>query len=254
MNNTTGTPKHPTCPPQPVFTTHLVTRFHQGWKTTPDTQPPSDYDHPHQPVATQTPPSDWPWLIGVDLSDQEFAWLTTSGEIQEAAPGVAFGADENPGPVARAAAVKCVAPYTGVIAKITAAWVWGFGPATLPAIYLAGGHRSYRTHNARYIRSVIPAAHRQSLGACEVTTPARTALDLARFDATSAADQAINHLLCHHTNYQEIVELACNHLPQRLPQKALARIRALASLHDPQRTNNSRPHKRSASRPAFARL
>lgn len=241
MTHNTGTPIHPTTETEPVFDCPKISRFHDGWKT----ENPDHGTHPVGDTTASAPPADWPWLVGIDLTDQEFLWLKTSGEIHEAAPGLAFTANENPGPAARAAAIKCVAPYTGVIAKMTAAWVWGYGPVTLPKIYLAGGHRSKTTATARYIRSTIPENHRHQLGPCEVTTPARTALDLARFDTSSAADQAINHLLAHHTSYQEILELACNHLPERLPQKALTRIRTFSALHDP---TTPAP---STKRPAF---
>lgn len=205
--------------PPGALESSLISRYHAGWQQT-------------RSVTTDsgTPPADWPWLAGRDLSKQEYDWLASTGELCETAPGIAFSSNETPGPAARAAAVKCRAPYNGIIARITAAWVWNCGPHAMPQIFLTGSHRSYRTTAARYIRSELPADHYCTFGPSKVTTPTRTAFDLARTDHTPAADQALHELLTKHTTYEKVNELAKSLDNQRVPRQALYRIRTLASL------------------------
>lgn len=205
--------------PPGALESSLISRYHAGWQNTTT-------------LATDdsAPPADWPWLAGRDLSWREYDWLARSGELYEAAPGIAFSSNENPSPAARAAAVKCLAPYNGVIARITAAWVWGCGPHAMPPVYLAGSHRSYRTAQARYIRSDLPAEHYCTFGPSKVTTPSRTAFDIARTDHTLAGDQALFELLTHHTSYERVIEIAKSLGKQRFPRQAMRRIQMLASL------------------------
>lgn len=122
----------------------------------------------------------------VDLPDAERQAMRLDGELYRLAEGyVSISVPDVP--AARAAAVLGRRPSRLIAARGTAAWIWGAVP-TAPVrgefiVDLAARWRPRPSDSIDIIESVIHAEDLVTLGGVAVTSPLRTAIDLARFRA-----------------------------------------------------------------------
>lgn len=120
----------------------------------------------------------------VDLSDAERQAMRLDGELYRLADGYVSIAVPDV-PAARAAAVLAHRPSRLIGARGTAAWIWGAVP-TVPlrgefVVDLEARWRPPASEGIDVVESVIHPGDLVAFGGVAVTSPLRTAIDLARF-------------------------------------------------------------------------
>jgi hypothetical protein len=119
-----------------------------------------------------------------DFSEAELSAMVLDGDAYRVGECVS-PVDEIPSAALRAAALATVIPARLIAERRTAAWVWG-AANDLPARYEVCADIGARTRpprpNRLLIREVVIAASEVvDFGGLKVTSPVRTATDLARF-------------------------------------------------------------------------
>jgi hypothetical protein len=125
-----------------------------------------------------------PVLTTTEFDPAELAAIVLDGEGYRVADGVA-PLDEVPGPLIRAAALVAQLPPRLIAEQHTAAWVWGAQqrpPLRLEVCSNISARTRPSLDSALSVREVV-LEHDDTvqLGDLVVTTPLRTATDLARF-------------------------------------------------------------------------
>ncbi|MFB4307469.1 hypothetical protein [Actinomadura sp. GTD37] len=126
-------------------------------------------------------------------------WKRTAADsIVPVGPGVYFVPDEGASLASRAAALSSLLPREAVVARRTAAWIWGLDVLP-PGVNEAGWGVELitpRTSDSDPITAdtvELPSDHVLEKSDVRLTSPARTALDCARwlprFEAVAALDQ-----------------------------------------------------------------
>jgi len=135
----------------------------------------------------------------IDLPDPERQAMRLDGELYRLADGYVSIAVPDV-PASRAAALLAHRPRRLIAARRTAAWIWGALP-TAPArgeylVDLAARWRPAPSEGLDVIESVLHAGDVTDLGGAMVTSPLRTAIDLARFRSpfTTADGDAVREL------------------------------------------------------------
>ncbi|MCL1870760.1 MAG: hypothetical protein FWF90_10150 [Promicromonosporaceae bacterium] len=112
------------------------------------------------------------------------AWqvLVRDGALRVLADDVALAAGREPTPAARAAAIAPRVPPRAVVAGPTAVWVHagGPGPGALHLAYRSGTHRPDSPGAASVWSGTGLGTDSGVVGGVRVTTPERTAVDVAR--------------------------------------------------------------------------
>lgn len=141
-------------------------------------------------------------LTAHDLPVAELCCARLDGDIVAVGDGWC-SVDEPDGPALRAAAAGLLVPRRAIAERRTAAWI--FGLASEPNRHQFCVDASARVHRAispRYdLREVrCPAADTVVLGGMRVTTPRRTAVDLAR-EPPHHDEPALRHLIARLLSY-----------------------------------------------------
>lgn len=128
-----------------------------------------------------------------DVPDIERQAMRLDGDAYALAGAhVPIGLPEDP--VVRAAAALAGRPARLVAARGTAAWIWGALPDPPRRgeflVDLAARWRPPASDAIDVVESVVRAGDAVRLGTATVTTPLRTALDLARFRTVFSAGEA----------------------------------------------------------------
>ncbi|WP_263119277.1 hypothetical protein [Cellulomonas sp. RIT-PI-Y] len=124
-----------------------------------------------------------------DLDPIAWQILVHEGALRVVAPGVAMPVRRRPTPRHRAAALAGVLPRGWLFGGATAYWlhVGGPGPTALALISPPGTHPPQGLPGRVMHQQVLPARDRAEVDGVAVTTPLRTAVDLACFTAPASA-------------------------------------------------------------------
>lgn len=144
--------------------------------------------------------------------------------------GDAFAPIDLPiGPVERAAAIAPIVPRGLAVAELAAAWVWGAAAtAGSPAILYARprGTRPPSELPGAHVREVLLRADDLVvLGSTRVTSPLRTAVDLARLPPDAFDEFALQRLAREH-GFGRTALLAAIAARPRLPGRRIAAARS----------------------------
>lgn len=147
--------------------------------TLPDlAEPELPLDPPHAPTSAARADG----LFRPDDLDP-IAWqlLVRDGALRIVAPGVAIPNRRRPTPTARAAALAGVLPRGWIFGGATAYWVHtgGPGPTMLALIGPPESHQPHDLPGRVLHQQMLPARDRVEVAGVAMTTPLRTAVDLA---------------------------------------------------------------------------
>jgi hypothetical protein len=156
----------------------------------------------------------------------ELRALVLDGEAYRVDECVA-AVDEIPTPILRAQALATILPDRLIAEQHTAAWIWGaqFEPPLQHEVCADIGARSRPSPSSRLLVREVVILHEDVavLAGLRVTTPMRTAIDLARFVTDWTEDEA--HILGELTRLGGFSALDCARTMNRrrnLPAKKLA--------------------------------
>lgn len=98
----------------------------------------------------------------------------------------------------RAAITDSLKPYNTVSCAVSAAWVWlgGKFPDTVDVISSSHYRAPIRGRRVRVFNRKAPAKHISTIGSLRVTTPARTACDLALLPANEIPSREVSAMVC----------------------------------------------------------
>jgi hypothetical protein len=96
------------------------------------------------------------------------------------------------------AIVRSVAPYGTICCAVTAAWVWlgGEFPKTIDIVSTSHFRTLTYGRKIRVFNRNAPAEHLTSIGDLRITTPQRTACDIALLSEEEAGDIYANEMVC----------------------------------------------------------
>jgi hypothetical protein len=141
-------------------------------------------------------------------------WKRTSADsIVPVGPGVYFVPAEGGSLTARAAALSSLLPDEAVVARRTAAWIWGLDvlPPGVNEADWGVDLITPRTSGSAEISADsadLPSDHVQEESGVRLTSPARTALDCARWLPRREAVAALDQFLRRGTGSAEITAMA----------------------------------------------
>lgn len=172
----------------------------------------------------------------IDLPDPERQAMRLDGEVYRLADGYLPIAVPDV-PTTRAVATLAHRPRRLVAARLTAAWIWGaISSAPRRGEYLVDIDARWRPQPAEAIdvvESVIHPGDIDVLGGVAVTTPLRTAVDLARFRSEfTPADAAAVVVLARQGGFSLADSLGVMNRGRNLAGKQLATERLTAALAD----------------------
>lgn len=129
-------------------------------------------------VLTDPGPLVRPRDVGGTVAWQDLRWR---GLLQEVAPDVAITGNLPVTAAIRASALADIAPLRTVVAGLAAAWVWGAAeaPRVLDVVYPRGAHRPGNDPRRRSRQATLLHCEVEELAGVRVTSPLRTALDVA---------------------------------------------------------------------------
>ncbi|WP_129339843.1 hypothetical protein [Cellulomonas endophytica] len=150
---------------------------------TTTTEPAGPAGAPAGALAWAHPPGRLPDLLP-RARTRPGTWfdLHRSGALVAVADGTAARCAALAVPAVRAAALASLVPARAALARTAAAWVHvGGPPPTRVEVVVPTGARRVDPHPGRVaLEAALPAADLVTLGPVRVTTPARTAADVAR--------------------------------------------------------------------------
>lgn len=128
--------------------------------------------------------------------DPDTRELLREGLLVEIWPGTAYARDLDLGPADRARVVSTDVPGGTVVARSSAVWIYTgrFRPDHLDV--LAGGARRRSTPRAVVHSEPVAPTDVVRIGPVDVTTPERTALDVARWEPDEGRAMAWIEALC----------------------------------------------------------
>lgn len=139
-----------------------------------------------------------------DLDPIAWQILVHEGALRVVAPGVAMPVRRRPTPAHRATALHGLLPRGWLLGGATAYWihVGDAGPTALALISPPGAHRPRNLPGRILHQNVLPARDRTEIAGVPVTTPLRTAVDLACFTEPVAALPRLLRLAAHGVDLQ----------------------------------------------------
>lgn len=162
--------------------------------------------------------------------------MRRDGLLVHVAGGVYLPVDVAGSVLARAAALARVVPPGGVVGMSTAAWLHGapadFAPVEVLVPHNAGPRPA--VEGVREHHTTIPAADVVRIGGLRLTTPARTAADLARCaDAGTLA--ALRWLLAGSVTERQVLAVLHTNQRYRHNRRARAVLRGIRQARPPRR-------------------
>lgn len=124
--------------------------------------------------------------------------LAGLGAIRKLDVGTAFRADDALTLYGRAMIVAKVVPFATVACALTAVWVWlgGEFPDSIDVISSSHYRAPIHGRKVRVFNRKAPPAHLSQLGPLRVTSPARTACDLALLPLEELSRQRAGEIIC----------------------------------------------------------
>ncbi|WP_309134228.1 hypothetical protein [Cellulomonas sp.] len=158
---------------------------------------PSTPPAPAALVRLRPRPVDLPPVVHrADLGPLAWAGMLADGALVPLRGDVARTTGTAETPAVRAAAVARLVPPRGVVGRTAAVWVHTGGPPPRRVdVLVASGARRPDPHpDRRVAEAVLGPEDVVALGPVRVTTPLRTALDVARWETSASAQEALARL------------------------------------------------------------
>lgn len=179
----------------------------------------------------RTTPVDWPWIVGVDGDAASLAALAREGWLRPFTDTTYLATDCAPSRRSRAAALAGLVPDRGVVARNTAAWMWGAHDVwhSPLCVFVPTRYEAHK-HCTRLARTVAPE-EKTELAGVVVTTPVRTVADLLDVPGDVEVARDIVYLLTEKTTPEQVAEYLDNKPASGKNTRAKHRLASFTSIH-----------------------
>jgi hypothetical protein len=155
--------------------------------------------------------------------------MRAEGLVQHLGAGIYLPSDAHTSCASRAAAFDSLVPTWGVLAMEAAAWVHGGPRPSAPFVVLTDSALGpkWLPEGVRVRESSLPDDDVQQIGGLRITSPARTAADLARWGDGPSARESLHWLLSGVTSVAETRAVLVSQTRFRHNRRARPRLRAV---------------------------
>ncbi|MFP5346499.1 MAG: hypothetical protein ACLGIA_05685 [Actinomycetes bacterium] len=185
-------------------------------------------------VRPQAVPADAPLLPGGGWPVHVLEVMRSEGLVEHLGAGIYLPADADVAPATRALAFVPLVPAWAVLGLEAAAWVHGGPRPSPPFVVLTGLPVGSRTlpEAVRVKESSLHPDDATTVAGLRVTSPARTAADLARWGTGEAARRSLVWLVTYGTTNKAVQEVLARQSRFRYTRRARQRLRRLRSGKD----------------------